>query len=113
MAEIETIVETFADAESRRGKIRNLLDNVGSHFARVDFVKKDGTTRRMVIQPATGPVRLAAAPPASEEGKARAATRASNNPNLYNVWDSMNMGWRSINLDTVKEVQVNRKIHKF
>lgn len=105
--------ETFATVEARRKRIRELLDSVGSHFGRVDFVKKDGTKRRMVIQPATGPVRLAQAPEASAQGKAAAQTRAANNPNLYNVWDSIKMAWRSVNLDSVTAVKVNGKEYRF
>lgn len=113
MAEVETVTETFANPEDRATRIRFLLDNVGSRFARVDFVKKSGEMRRMVIQPATGPVRLSQGPEASEQGKRAAATRSANNPNLYNVWDSINNGWRSINIETVKAIQVNKILHLF
>lgn len=110
---VETIQETFATAEDRRKRVRELLDSLGSRFGRVDFVKKDGTARRMIVQPATGPVRLAQAPEASPQGKAAALTRAANNPNLVNVWDSIKMAWRSVNLDTVIAIKVNGKEYKF
>lgn len=105
---MQEVKENFANPSERQARIRALLLGAGSHFASVEFVKKDGTIRTMLVQPATGPVRLAAAPQASEEGKAAAKIRAANNPHLLNIWDHAKAAWRSVNLDTVRRVQVNK-----
>lgn len=92
---------------ARADAIRNLVNSARGRFVRVDFRKADGSFRRMVVQPATGPVRIAAAPLPSPSAARAAWTRAVNHPNLFNVWDSLSMGFRSINLDTVEAVKIN------
>jgi hypothetical protein len=92
---------------ARADAIRNLVNSAKGRFVRVDFRKADGSFRRMVVQPATGPVRIAASPAPSPSAARAAFTRAVNHPNLFNVWDSLSMGFRSINLDTVEAIRIN------
>lgn len=91
----------------RADAIRAAILSAKGRFVRVDFRKADGSFRRMVVQPATGPVRAAAAPPPSEQAARAARTRAINHPNLLNIWDSLSMGFRSVNLDTVEALKIN------
>ena len=92
---------------ARADAIRAAINSAKGRFVRVDFRKADGSFRRMVVQPATGPVRIAAAPLPSEQAARAAHTRAVNHPNLFNVWDSLSMGFRSVNLDTVEALKIN------
>jgi hypothetical protein len=92
--------------EARRERIRSLIASAGSRFASVVFVKKDRTERTMLVQPATGRLRVKgeAGSPSARQG---AETRAQNHPHLLPIWDAGEQAFRSINLDTVLSVQVD------
>lgn len=91
--------------QRRRTQLKGLIETAGARFVRVDFVKKDGSLRKMIAAPKarTGLVGEAA----SESAKRAVETRKANNPNLVNIFDTRKKGWRSINLDTVYAVQVD------
>jgi hypothetical protein len=90
------------DSATKRAILESMIRQTGSRFARIDFVKADGSLRTMVTQFATGAKRHREAPAASLRGQKAAQTRDENNPNLFRVWDSLAMGFRTVNLDTVK-----------
>jgi hypothetical protein len=90
---------------ARRRQLGALIDTAGARFVRIDFVKKDGSIRRMTVAPKarTGLVGDAA----SDGAKAGVAKRKVNHPNLKAVYDVHAEGWRSINLDTGYAVKVD------
>lgn len=85
-----------------RSNIAHLLHSAGGRFASVEFVKKDGTPRRMIIQPSTGKFHIKGTQPD------QSALRRSRHPHLLPIWDAQNKGWRSVNLDTVYALTVDR-----
>lgn len=78
----------------------------------VSFIKKDGTERKMCVQPAAAQYRVKGDSAAPERQQA-AKTRAVQNPNLLNVWDCDRKAFRSINMDTVTRVACNGKEYLF
>lgn len=98
--------------ETKRAEIRKIIDDAGSQFVTVAFVKKDKTERRMNIQPLA--IRSHIVGEAASESAQRAvATRKENHPELYPCWDVKAEGIRSINLDTVFEVKKGKKVYTF
>jgi len=93
-------------------KIKNLVNSSQGRFCSVTFIKKDGTERMMQVQPAQGRFHVKGAQASASAQKA-VATRAANHPNLFNVWDVVKKGFRSINLDTVYRVAVNGRVYRF
>ena len=87
----------------RKSVVKAMLDTSRSRFMSVEFVKKDGTRRKMVINPRAVATHLAANP--SKAGKRAAETRRINHPNLVPVWE-VGVGMRSINTDTVLKVRM-------
>lgn len=100
-----------ATIEKRRELIRTMIESAGGRFAAVTFVKKDGTERTMQVQPAANKFHVLgdAASPSAQQA---VETRAANNPHLYNVWDVAKKAWRSINLDTVRQISINGAVFK-
>lgn len=94
------------------GTMVQLIAEAGSRFAQVTFVKKDGSERTMLVQPATGKHHVKGEA-ASAERQAAAAKRAANNPHLFNVWDVDRQAFRSINLNTVKRIAANGEVHEY
>ena len=82
--------------------IRALILSAGATFVSVDFVKKDGTDRRMLCQLPAIKSRIVG----SELGERMAATRKVNHPELMPVYSVDAGAIRSINLSTVKRVKV-------
>ena len=80
-----------------------MLDTSRSRFMSIEFVKKDGTRRKMVINPRAVATHLAKNP--SEAGKRAAETRRVNHPNLIPVYE-VGKGIKSINTDTVLSVRM-------
>lgn len=79
-----------------------LIEAQGSRIFSVEFVKKDGSYRRMQCQNAATATHCVAEP--SERAKRAAATRRENHPNLLPVF-SMDAGAiRSINMDTLLRI---------
>jgi hypothetical protein len=95
---------------ARRDMVRNLIDSAGSTFVGVEYVSKSGNNRVMNVQTHAGKS-LLKGDAASNSAKRGVVTRAINNPNLMNVYDVANNGWRSINLDTVTKVTVRGSVY--
>ena len=87
----------------RQSVVRAMLDTSRSRFMSIEFVKKDGTMRRMTINPRAVATHLAANP--SPAGKQAAATRKERHPNLIPVYE-VGKGIKSINTDTVQKVRM-------
>jgi hypothetical protein len=91
---------------------RALLLGAGGRFCGVTFRKKDGSLRRMQVQPAALARRLKG-PAASERAARASATRAARHPHLLPVWDVRARAPRSINLATVSRIAVDGQVHRF
>lgn len=83
--------------------IRDIISGQGSRICSVEFIKKDGSYRKMLVQSAVLPTRLKG-DAASESAKKATETRRTNHPHLYNVWCMDNNAPRSINMDTVLRI---------
>ena len=84
--------------------LRRIIEGQGSKFMLVEFVKKDGSYRRMRIQAAATKFRVKGEA-ACESAQRAAATRAANHPNLFNVYDVDQDAIRSVNFDTLLTIQ--------
>ncbi|TNC44164.1 hypothetical protein FHG66_20745 [Rubellimicrobium rubrum] len=91
---------------------RDLIESAGGRFCAVTFVKKDGTERRMQVQPAALRHRLKG-DAASEAAKRATFTRQERHPHLLPVWDVRARAPRSINLRTVSRIAVDGGVHSF
>ncbi len=91
---------------------RDLITSAGGRFCAVTFTKKDGTERRMQIQPAALRFRLRGEA-ASDAAKRATFTRQDRHPHLLPVWDVRAKAPRSINLRTVSRIAVNGHVHSF
>jgi hypothetical protein len=91
---------------------RDLIASAGGRFCAVTFTKKDGTERRMQVQPAALRSRLKgeAASPAARRAT---LTREERHPHLLPVWDIRARAPRSINLRTVSRIAVDGQVHRF
>ena len=87
----------------RKSVVKAMLDTSRSRFMSIDFIKKDGTRRKMVINPRAVATHLAANP--SPAGRQAAETRRKNHPNLIPVYE-VGKGIKSINTDTVLAVRM-------
>lgn len=96
----------------KRKEIREIIENAGSQFLSVQFVKKDGTVRDMKIQNAMLKMNVKG-DEASETAKKATETRKKNNPNLIAVWDFDKNEIRSINMDTVTHIKSNGETHTY
>lgn len=102
MSEIsETLRKKYQD-------ITDIVERAGGKFISIEFIKKDGTYRKMNIQPAAGKFHVKGET-ASEQAQRAAQTRKENNPNLLNVWDVQKHAFRSVNMDTVRAVTADGK----
>ncbi len=91
---------------------RDLIASAGGRFCGVTFTKKDGTERRMQVQPAA--LRLREKGPAASDRAQRAThTRQERHPHLLPVWDVRARAPRSINLRTVSRIAVDGRVHRF
>ena len=75
----------------------------GSRIFSVEFIKKDGSYRKMLVQNCVLPTRVKGEN-ASEQAKRAVAARRANHPELYNIWDMDRNAPRSINLDSLLRV---------
>ena len=91
---------------------RDLIASAGSRFCAVTFTKKDGTQRKMQVQPAALRLREKG-PAASEPAKRATLTRSARHPHLLPVWDVRARAPRSINLRTVSRIAVDGRVHSF
>lgn len=90
----------------------DLIAGAGGRFCAVTFRKKDGSERRMQVQPAALRPRLKGEA-ASEAARRAALTRAERYPHLVPVWDVRARAPRSINLATVSRIAVDGCVHCF
>lgn len=91
---------------------RDLIAAAGGRFCAVTFRRKDGTVRRMQVQPAALAHRVKG-PLASEPARRAAVTRALRHPHLLPVWDVRARAPRSIDLRTVSRIAVDGQVHRF
>jgi hypothetical protein len=91
---------------------RDLIAQTGGRFCAVTFTKKDGTERRMQVQPAALRHRLRGEA-ASEPARRATFTRQERHPHLLPVWDVRARAPRSINLRTVSRIAVDGRVHRF
>ncbi len=90
---------------ARRDLLRSVLDDAGSRFLSATYTKVDGTVTKRVFQTKAGRA-LLAGDAASDSAKQAVETRKANHPNLVSLYDMTAHGWRSLNLDTVREIAV-------
>ncbi len=91
---------------------RDLIASAGGRFCAVTFRKKDGSERRMQVQPAALRPRLKGEA-ASDAARRAAFTRQERHPHLLPVWDVRARAPRSINLATVSRIAVDGRVHRF
>jgi hypothetical protein len=78
----------------------------------VTFIKKDGSERTMLVQPATGKFNVKGAEASPERQEAN-RKYAENNPHLLRVWDVDRDAFRAINLNTVTRIAANGEVHEY
>lgn len=88
-----------------RQTLLKLIENLNGKFFTVEFVKKDGTLRKMNCR--TGVKKYL-----SNNGKTIKITRPIDN-GILRVFDVKKDAYRSINLDTVKKINLNKASYKF
>lgn len=89
-------------------QIRALIETAGSRFISVEFTKKDGALRKMLVNPARLGAHLRRDTSDKSESHQRGAeTRKALNPHLLNVWDEIANAPRSINLDTLSHIRID------
>ncbi len=81
--------------------IRELVNQAGSHFFRVTFLKADNTLRTLLIQQAAAKFHIKGTKPEATQ------KRHENNPHLLNVWSVPDKGFRAINMNTITEIVLN------
>lgn len=91
---------------------RDLIASAGGRFCSVTFTKKDGTLRRMQVQPAALRTRTKGER-AGESARRATLTRQERHPHLLPVWDVRARAPRSINLRTVSRIAVDGQVHDF
>jgi hypothetical protein len=107
----------LVQAEAREAKRelnekRELIQAAAGRIVGVVFTKKDGSARKMRIQPAAlkGHVK---GHRASETAQKATQTRQKRHPHLMPVWDVDKAAVRSVNLATISRIAVNGSIHIF
>lgn len=88
-----------------RQTLLKLIENLNGQFFTVEFVKKNGTLRKMNCR--TGVKKYL-----SNNGKTIKITRPIDN-GILRVFDVKKDAYRSINLDTVKKINLNKASYKF
>jgi hypothetical protein len=97
---------SYNKTRTRRRTIRNLLAGLEGRFVSVTFAKKDGTIRKLTIQPHAVETHRAVNP--SQAGLKAARTRLERYPNLLPVYDVTAGRIKSINLDKVSSIRVDK-----
>lgn len=97
---------------SKYNQISSLIYSNKGRFCSVTFIKKDGSTRKMSIQPSSITSRLVGEA-ASDSAKQATETRKANNPNLLPVFDAQKKEIRSINMDTIVSIKANGVTYNF
>ena len=88
-----------------RQTLLKLIKFLNGQFFTVEFIKKDGTLRKMNCR--TGVKKYL-----SNNGKSIKITRPIDN-GILRVYDVKKEAYRSINLDTVKKINFNKVSYKF
>lgn len=88
-----------------RQTLLKLIEFLNGQFFTVEFIKKDGTLRKMNCR--TGVKKYL-----SNNGKNIKITRPIDN-GILRVYDIKKEAYRSINLDTVKKINFNKVSYKF
>jgi hypothetical protein len=88
-----------------RQTLLKLIEFLNGQFFTVEFIKKDGTLRKMNCR--TGVKKYL-----SNNGKSIKITRPIDN-GILRVYDVKKEAYRSINLDTVKKINFNKVSYKF
>jgi hypothetical protein len=88
-----------------RQTLLKLIEFLNGQFFTVEFIKKDGTLRKMNCR--TGVKKYL-----SNNGKTIKITRPIDN-GILRVYDIKKEAYRSINLDTVKKINFNKISYKF
>lgn len=96
----------------KREFIKKLVEDAGSKFITLEFVKADGTNRSMNIQNAALKNHIKGNE-ASDSAKKAVATRKANNPHLLPVYDVQKHEIRSVNLDTVHTIRAEENEYTF
>lgn len=110
---LNALRHALATAEAREiEQKRALIAKAKGRFCRVVFTKKDGTQRRMTVQPAALKFHVKGED-ASEAGRKAAASRAERHPHLMPVWDAEKKAPRSINLATVSQIIAHGQTYAF
>ena len=94
--------------EQHYATIVELVESQGAKIFSVEFVKKDGSYRRMQCQNAATATHCVAEP--SERAKRAAATRRENHPNLLPIFSMDAAAIRSINMDTLLRLTGSGKV---
>lgn len=98
----------LTSSPAKPSQIRALIETAGSRFISVEFTKKDGAARKMLVNPARlGAVIRRETHDKSESHVRGAETRKAANPHLLNVWDEIAKGPRTINLDTLSHIRID------
>lgn len=90
----------------RRRMVTSLIDRAQGRFCGITFVKKDGTVRHLTIQTAAVETHTTGCKTAA--ARQGVAKRRINHPNLFPVYDVAAGRIKSINLDTVTHVNVDK-----
>lgn len=100
-------------------KIKQLLEQNGSKLCSIEFLKADGSLRKMQVQlKSTLGVK---GDEASEQAQRAAKARKANNPDLLNVMDVQlrqkgvpeSGCWRSIHVDKILKVKADKVEYSF
>ncbi|MEM1088446.1 MAG: hypothetical protein AAGH90_12020 [Pseudomonadota bacterium] len=111
LSELQRLLCAKRDAADQAAK-RSIIEDAGSQFVAVTFIKQDGSLRQMNIQPAALKSHVKGAD-ASPAGQRAAATRKARHPHLMPVWDVEKAAIRSINLATVQSIKTGGQTHTF
>ena len=80
--------------------IRKALDDAGSHFVSVTFVKANGETRQATLNP-------------RHHGEVKGTGHVTQNPNIFRFMDAKLNAWRSFDARRVISIKVNGQITTF
>lgn len=83
--------------------IQAVVASQGNKIFSIEFIKKNGDYRKMLVQAAVLPKHLKG-DEASESAQRAVATRRENFPNLLNIWCMDHNACRSVNMDTVLRI---------
>ena len=84
----------------RHARIRDLIQEAGSHFVSVVFLKKDGSERRMTFNP-------------KDFAEIKGTGHPTQDPNIFRIRDSKISAWRSFDARRVVSIKVNGQITSF